>query len=68
MQAIYDARTDTPSIIPRAEALVVESNEDNSGVILDCDAGGNLISFRLEILDASKRDSEALRIEFKTMG
>ena len=68
MQAIYDARPDKLSIILRAEALVVESDEDNLGVILDCDAGGNLVSFRLEILDASKRVTEAHRIEFRTVG
>ena len=32
------------------------------------DAGGNLVSFRLEILDASKRVTEAHRIEFQTVG
>jgi hypothetical protein len=68
VQAIYDARPDTLSIILRAEALVVESDEDNLGVVLDCGAGGNLVSFKLEILDASKRVTEAHQIEFQTVG
>ena len=68
VQAIYGARTDTLSIILRAEALVVESDENEPGVILDCGAGGNLVSFRLEILDASKRVTEAHRIDFQTAG
>lgn len=34
------------------------------GVILDYDDAGNLVS--LEILDASKRVSEARKIEFQT--
>ena len=45
---------------------VVESDEDNPGVILDYDEDGNLVS--LEILDASKRVTEARRIEFETVG
>jgi uncharacterized protein YuzE len=66
MQATYDARTDTLSIILKAEAVVAESDEDKPGVILDYDEDGNLVS--LEILDASKRVTEARRIEFETVG
>lgn len=66
MKATYDARTDTLSIILRADAAVAESDEDKPGVILDYDAEGNLVS--LEILDASQRVSEARRIEFETVG
>jgi len=66
MQATYDARTDTLSIILRADAVVAESDEDKPGVILDYDEEGNLVS--LEILDASKRVSDARRIEFETVG
>ena len=63
MKASYDATTDTLSIILRADARVVESDEDKPGVILDYDEQGNLVS--LEILDASKRVSEARKIEFE---
>lgn len=63
MKATYDAKTDTLSIILKADARVVESDEDKPGVILDYDEEGNLVS--LEILDASKRVSEARRIEFE---
>jgi uncharacterized protein YuzE len=63
VKATYDARTDTLSIILRADAVVVESDEDKPGIILDYDADGNLVS--LEILDASKRVTDAHRIEFE---
>jgi uncharacterized protein YuzE len=66
VKAVYDAKTDTLSIILNADARVVESDEDKPGVILDYDALGNLVS--LEILDASKRVSEAHRIEFEMTG
>ena len=66
MKATYDARTDTLSIILKADAAVAESDEDKPGVILDYDADGNLVS--LEILDASTRVTEARRLEFETVG
>ena len=62
MKATYDSRTDLLSIILRADATVVESDEDRPGVILDYDEDRNLVS--LEILDASKRVTEVHRIEF----
>jgi uncharacterized protein YuzE len=66
MKATYDARTDTLSIILRSDAAVAGSDEDKPGVILDYDEDGNLVS--LEILDASKRVTDAHRIEFETVG
>jgi uncharacterized protein YuzE len=42
------------------------SEEDKPSVILDYDEDGNLVS--LEILDASKRITEARRIEFEIVG
>jgi uncharacterized protein YuzE len=66
MKATYDAKTDTLSIVLRADAVVAESDEDKPGVILDYDQDGNLVS--LEILDASTRVTEARRLEFETVG
>ena len=66
MKATYDAKTDTLSIILRADAVVAESDEDKPGVILDYDAAGNLVG--IEILDASKRVSEARSIQFRVAG
>jgi uncharacterized protein YuzE len=66
VKATYDARTDTLSIIFKADVDIAESDEDKPGVILDYDDKGNLVS--LEILDASKRVTEAGRIEFDTTG
>jgi uncharacterized protein YuzE len=43
-----------------------ESDEDKPGVILDYDEKGNFVS--LEVLDASKRVTEAKKIEFQTSG
>jgi uncharacterized protein YuzE len=66
VKATYDARTDTLSIVFKAGVQIAESDEDKPGVILDYDEEGNLVS--LEILDASKRMTEARRIEFETTG
>jgi uncharacterized protein YuzE len=66
VKATYDARTDTLTIILKTDAAVAESDEDTPGIILDYDQDGNLVS--LEILDASKRVTEARRIEFETTG
>jgi YD repeat-containing protein len=65
MKVIYDPRTDTLSVILREGASVAESDEDKPGVILDYDDQGNLVS--LEILDASRRVTEAQRVEFQTV-
>jgi uncharacterized protein YuzE len=66
VKATYDARTDTLTIILKTDSAVAESDEDKPGIILDYDQDGNLVS--LEILDASKRVTEARRIEFETTG
>jgi uncharacterized protein YuzE len=66
LKATYDARTDTRSIILKADAVVAESDEDKPGAIFDYDRDRNLVS--LEILDASRRVTEARRFEFETTG
>jgi uncharacterized protein YuzE len=63
MKVTYDSKTDTLSIVFREGMPVAESDEDKPGIILDYDAGGNLIS--MEILDASLRVSETRKIEFQ---
>jgi len=63
MKVIYDPRTDTLTMILKDDAPVAESDEDKPGVILDYDGQGDLVS--LEILDASRRVSEARKIEFQ---
>lgn len=64
MKVTYDPKTDTLSVILKDDAAVAESDEGKPGVILDYDAAGNLVS--LEILEASRRVSEAKKIEFQT--
>jgi uncharacterized protein YuzE len=64
MKITYDSRTDTLTVILKEGVAVAESNEDKPGVILDYDQNGDLIS--LEMLDASRRVSEAQRVEFQT--
>ncbi len=62
MKVTYDRETDTLTII-LTDTMVVESDEDKPGVILDYDATGNLVS--LEILDASRRVTLPGRIEYQ---
>jgi len=63
MKITYDEATDTLSVVIRDDVAVVESDEDKPGVILDYDADGNLVS--IEILDASRRVTDARRVEFE---
>jgi uncharacterized protein YuzE len=62
----YDARTDTLSVILKDNSRVAESDEDKPGIILDYDEHGDLIS--LEILDASRRVTEARKVDFQLAG
>ena len=66
MRITYDRRTDTLSFVLKEGVTVAESDEDKPGVILDYDEVGDLIS--LEILDASRRVTEAGRVEYQTTG
>ena len=59
----YDPRTDTLSLILKENARVAESDEDKPGVILDYDEHGDLVS--MEILDASRRVTEARKMDFQ---
>jgi uncharacterized protein YuzE len=63
MKVRYDRKTDTLSLVLRDNVTVVESDEDKHGVILDYDKDGNLVS--LEILDASRRVTDARKVDFQ---
>jgi uncharacterized protein YuzE len=65
MKVIYDAETDTLTIILN-DAPVAESDEDKPGIILDYDATGNVVS--LEILDASQRVTQPTQIVYELAG
>jgi uncharacterized protein YuzE len=65
MKVEYDRTTDTLTVIFR-QGDVAESDEERAGVILDYDAGGNLLS--IEVLDASRRVEEPGRMTFSTSG
>ena len=64
MKVIYDPRTDSLTVILKEGVAVAESDADKPGVILDYDEHGNLLSF--EILDASRRVTDARKIEYQT--
>lgn len=64
MKINYDARTDSLTVILREDVAVAESDEDKPGVVLDYDKDGNLVS--IEVLDASRRVTDAQRVEFTT--
>ena len=66
MKVSYDPKTDTLSFILKENVAVAESDEDKPGVILDYDARGDLVS--MEILDASRRVTEAKKVDFQIAG
>jgi YD repeat-containing protein len=65
MRVVYDARTDTLSIILN-DRPISESDEEKPGVILDYDQEGNLVS--MEILDASTRVQEPTQMVYELAG
>lgn len=66
MKVNYDRKTDTLRVLLQEGVAVAESDEDKPGVILDYDDSGNLVS--LEILDASRRVTDAAKIEYEAAG
>ena len=66
MKTSYDPKTDILSLILKENAQVAESDEDKPGIILDYDEHGDLVS--MEILDASRRVTEAQKMEFQIVG
>lgn len=65
MKVAYAPKTDTLTVILQEGVAVAESDEDKPGIVLDYDVSGNLVS--LEILDASRRVTDARRVEFQTI-
>jgi len=63
MRVSYDEKTDTLTVVFR-DVPVAESDEDKTGVILDYDAAGNIVS--IEVLDASRRVEEPRRVILET--
>ena len=66
MKVSYDSRTDIVTVVLRDGVSVAESDEDKPGVILDYDERGDVVS--MEILDASRRVTEARKVEFQIAG
>ena len=64
MKVTYDPKTDTLTVELKA-GPVVESDEDKPGIILDYDAQGDLVG--IEVLDASKRVTDARRLQFEVV-
>ncbi|TXT26504.1 MAG: hypothetical protein FD134_527 [Gallionellaceae bacterium] len=61
MKVTYDPEVDVLRIL-FSNAAIGESDEDKPGVILDYDAGGNVVG--IEILDASKRMENPRSVEY----
>lgn len=66
MRVTYDKRTDSLTFLLRSRPEVAESHEDKPGVVLDYDREGNLVA--VEILDASRRVTDAAKVDFETVG
>ena len=65
MKVIFDAETDTLSLIFREEKIA-ESDEVREGIIIDYSKDGKIVS--MEILDASDQISEPQGILYELKG
>ena len=64
MKVTYDGRTDTLTMVLKENVPVVDSDEQTEGLVLDFDARGDVVS--IEVLDASRRVTEARKVDFST--
>ena len=64
MKVTYDTKRDALTLVLKDGVSVAERDEGKPGVILDYDEHGNLLS--VEILDASRRVTDARKIEHET--
>jgi uncharacterized protein YuzE len=62
MKIIYDQETDTMTVIFK-ESTVEESDEAKSGIIIDYDKIGDIVS--IEILDAKKRITQPTQVIYQ---
>ena len=62
MKIIYDQETDTMTVILK-ESAIAESDETKSGVIIDYDNKGDIVS--IEILDAKNRVSQPTQVIYQ---
>jgi uncharacterized protein YuzE len=62
----YDPKTDALSFILQENVSITESDAEKPGIILDYDGQGDLVS--MEILDASRRVTEAKKVDFQIAG
>ncbi len=62
MKAVYDSKTDT-LVLEFKVGPVAESDENKPGIVLDYDAGGNIVS--IEIMDASRRVEDTRSMQFE---
>jgi len=65
MKVSYDQKTDTLTVVFKDQAEVTVSDDGKPGAILDFDRAGDLVA--IEILDASRRVSEATRVDFEVI-
>jgi len=62
----YDTKADALSLILKENASVTQSDEKKPGIILDYAGQGDLVS--METLDASRRVTEAKKVDFQIAG
>jgi uncharacterized protein YuzE len=62
MKIIYDQKTDTMTVILK-ESIIEESDEAKSGIIIDYDNQGDIVS--IEILDAKKRITQPTQVIYQ---
>jgi uncharacterized protein YuzE len=63
MKVSYDEKSDTLTVVFKESVEVALSDDGKPGAILDYDRAGDLVA--IEILDASRRVSEARRVDFE---